>query len=72
MHNVPFRFFRGRLVDVLVDVLDLLLGLFLVGLALQFGELLAQLGYLLVFFFKPDARLLFKIFTLTPVFQFLL
>jgi len=36
---VPFRFLRGRLVDVLVDVLDLLPGLFLVELALQFGEL---------------------------------
>ena len=55
---VPFRFLRGRLVDVLVDVLDLLPALFLVDLALQFGELLAQLGYLLVFFFKPDARVL--------------
>ena len=55
---VPFRSLRGRLVDVLVDILDLLLGLLLVDLALQFGELFAQLGYLLVFFFKPDARVL--------------
>ena len=55
---VPFRFLRGRLVDVLVDILDLLLGIFLVGLALQFGELFAQLGYPLVFFFKLDAHLL--------------
>jgi hypothetical protein len=55
---VPFRFLRGRLVDVLVDVLDLLFGLFLVGLALQFGELFTQLGYLLVFFFQPAARVL--------------
>ena len=55
---VPFRLLRGRLVDVLVDVLDFLPGLFLVDLALLFGELFAQLGYLLVFFFKPVARVL--------------
>ena len=55
---VPFRLLRGRLVDVLVDVLDLLPGLFLVNLALQFGELLAQMGYLPVFFFKLNACVL--------------
>ena len=55
---VPFRFLRGRLVDVFVDVLDLLPGLLLVDLALQFGELFTQLGYLLVFFFKLDTRVL--------------
>gem|GEM_PF-4077858 len=55
---VPFWFLRGRLVDVLVDGLDLLPGRFLVDLALQLGELFTQLGYLLVFFFKPAARLL--------------
>ena len=55
---VPFRFLRGRLVDGLVDVLDLLPSLFLVNLALQFGELFAQLGYLLVFFFKLNTCVL--------------
>ena len=55
---VPFRLLRGRLVDGLVDVLDLLPGLFLVCLALQFGELFAQFGYLLVFFFKLNSCVL--------------
>ena len=52
---IPFRFLRRRLVDVLVDLFDLLSGLFLVGLALQFGELFAQLGYLLVFLFNLES-----------------
>jgi len=43
---------------VLVDVLDLLPGLLLVNLALQFGELFAQFGYLPVFFFKLNACVL--------------
>ncbi len=55
---VPFRFLRGRLVDVLVDVLDFLPCLFLVGLALQFGKLFAQRSDLPVFFFQPDAHVL--------------
>ena len=55
---VPFRLLRGRLIDPLVDLLDLFPGLFLVGLALQFGELSLKLGDLLIFLFKPDARIL--------------
>jgi len=43
---------------VRVDVLDLLPDPFLVDLALQLGELLAQLGDALVCLFKPDARVL--------------
>ena len=58
MHNVPFRFLRGRLVDGCVDVLDLLSCLFSVSLALQFGELFVQLGDLPVFFFKLNTCVL--------------
>ena len=55
---VPFRFLRGRLVDVLIDVLDFLPGLFVVNLALQLGQLFAQFNDLLVFFCQKEAGVL--------------